>query len=57
VTLAAVRSEPPRIVDTQRQFVELGIGVAEGRFPWPETKRASKKVNVERTWKGRVSRV
>jgi len=57
VTLAAVRSEPARIVDTQRRFVELGIGVAEGQFPWPEAKRASKKVEVARTWKQRVSRV
>jgi hypothetical protein len=57
VMLAAVRSEPARFVDMQRRFVGLGIGVAEGRFVWPETKRASKKVGVERTWKRRISRV
>ena len=36
VMLAAVKAEPTRIVDTQRLFVELGIGVAEGRFVWPD---------------------
>ena len=34
--LAAVKAEPARIVDTQRLFIELGIGVAEGRFVWPD---------------------
>lgn len=32
VILASTKVEPIRIVDTQRLFVELGIGVAEGRF-------------------------
>lgn len=36
VMLAAIKAEPARIFDTQRFFVELGIGVAEGRFPWPD---------------------
>jgi hypothetical protein len=36
VMLAAVKAEPARIVDTQRLFIELGIGVAEGRFVWPD---------------------
>jgi hypothetical protein len=32
VKFAAIKVEPARISDTQRSFVELGIGVAEGRF-------------------------
>lgn len=36
IMLASVKAEPSRIVDTQRLFVELGIGVAEGRFVWPD---------------------
>jgi hypothetical protein len=36
VMLSAVKAEPSRIVETQRLFVELGIGVAEGRFVWPD---------------------
>jgi hypothetical protein len=39
VLLAAVKGEPARIADTQRLFVELGIGVAEGRFTWPEVEQ------------------
>jgi len=31
VKFAAIKVEPARITDTQRLFVELGIGVAEGR--------------------------
>lgn len=36
VKLASTKCDPVRIVETQRSFVELGIGVAEGRFVWPE---------------------
>lgn len=32
VKLACTRVEPVKIIETQRLFVELGIGVAEGRF-------------------------
>ena len=32
VKLACTKSDPARIVETQRGFVELGVGVAEGRF-------------------------
>jgi len=32
VMLASTKVDPIRIVETQRLFVELGIGVAEGRF-------------------------
>ena len=39
ILLAAVKGDPTRIADTQRTFVELGIGVAEGRFVWPEVPR------------------
>lgn len=39
VLLAAVKGDPVKIADTQRLFVELGLGVAEGRFAWPETKK------------------
>jgi hypothetical protein len=31
VKFAAIKVEPARITDTQRLFIELGIGVAEGR--------------------------
>jgi hypothetical protein len=34
VKLAAIKVDPVKIVDTYRLFVELGIGVAEGRFVW-----------------------
>jgi hypothetical protein len=36
VKLASTKADPSRIVDTHRLFLELGIGVAEGRFRWPE---------------------
>ncbi len=32
VKLVSVRSEPAKIVDTQRAFLELGIRIAEGHF-------------------------
>jgi hypothetical protein len=32
VKFAAIKVEPARVSGTQRSFVELGIGVAEGRF-------------------------
>ena len=35
VKVTATKGDPARIADTQRLFVELGIGVAEGRFCWP----------------------
>lgn len=35
VKLATLKGDPARIADTQRLYVELGIGVAEGRFRWP----------------------
>jgi hypothetical protein len=35
VKIAVTKTEPARFADTQRLFVELGIGVAEGRFSWP----------------------
>jgi hypothetical protein len=38
VLLAAAKADPPRITDTQRLFVELGIDVAAGRARWPETR-------------------
>jgi hypothetical protein len=37
--LASTKADPSRIVDTHRLFLELGIGVAECRFGWPETAR------------------
>jgi hypothetical protein len=36
ILLASVKGDPARIADTQRSFVELGFGVAEGRFVWPD---------------------
>jgi hypothetical protein len=35
VKLATTKGDPAGFANTQRQFAELGIGVAEGRFPWP----------------------
>jgi hypothetical protein len=32
VKLACTKSEPARMIETQKSFVELGIGVAAGRF-------------------------
>jgi hypothetical protein len=32
IKLASTKAEPAKMVDTQRLFVELGIGIAEGRF-------------------------
>jgi hypothetical protein len=34
IKLASTKVDPVKIVDTHRLFVELGIGVAEGRFVW-----------------------
>jgi uncharacterized protein DUF6931 len=39
VKLASVKGGPPKIADTQRLFVELGMGVAEGRFAWPDVEK------------------
>jgi hypothetical protein len=39
IKLAAAKGDPSRMADTQRLFVELGVGVAEGRFVWPEVPR------------------
>ena len=46
VLLASVRGEPARIAETQRLLVELGTGVAEGRFVWPSVKP----VPAGKTW-------
>jgi hypothetical protein len=56
ILLAAAKGDPAKAAQTQRSFVELGIGVAEGRFVWPEVKEA-KKGEIERTWKRRISRI
>lgn len=36
--LASAKADPARIADVQRGFVELGVGVAEGRVTWPDVK-------------------
>jgi hypothetical protein len=36
VKFASIKVDPVKITDTQRLFIELGIGVAEGQFVWPE---------------------
>ena len=46
VLLASVKVEPPRIAETQRLFVDLGISVAEGRSVWPDVKPQP----IRRTW-------
>lgn len=55
VMLAAVKAEPTKVIETQRLFVELGVGVAEGRFVWPEAHPEPKNTDVERTWKRRIT--
>jgi hypothetical protein len=37
VKLAASKGDPAKILDIQRQYMELGMGVADGRFRWPDT--------------------
>jgi len=32
VKLSSIKSEPARIADTQRLLIELGLGIAEGRY-------------------------
>ena len=41
VTIASTKAEPARIVETQKLFVELGIGIAEGKFPFSEAKNVT----------------
>jgi hypothetical protein len=48
VLLASAKVDPVRIPDVQRSFIELGIGVAEGRFAWPDVKPKPPR----RTWGG-----
>lgn len=36
VKMATIKGPPVKIKDTQRLFVELGVGVADGRFAWPK---------------------
>ena len=36
IKLAAAKGDPAKIIEIQRQYVELGMGVADGRFRWPE---------------------
>jgi hypothetical protein len=55
ILLASTKADPTKIRETQRAFVELGIGVAEGRFTWPE-KRKSERTDTGRTWKLRETR-
>jgi hypothetical protein len=55
VLLASTKGDPSRIRENQRGFVELGIGVGEGRFAWPEPRRQTAP-KTERTWKLRETR-
>jgi hypothetical protein len=45
IKLASTKADPSRIVDTHRLFLELAIGVADGRFSWPETDKMSQSKN------------
>jgi hypothetical protein len=38
VLLASIKAAGSGIEETQRRFVDLGIGVAEGRVTWPDVK-------------------
>jgi len=55
ILLASVKGNPAIVVPMQRSFVDLGIGVAEGRFVWPEGKKVQKD-ETTRTWKQRISK-
>lgn len=37
VKLTSAKVDPPAILSTQHAFIELGMGVAEGRFSWDTT--------------------
>jgi hypothetical protein len=39
ILLAATKAPPVKIGDTQRLFVEMGVGVAQGQFVWPQVER------------------
>jgi hypothetical protein len=39
VMLLSTKADPLKITDTQRIFVEMGIGVADGSVVWPEFKK------------------
>jgi hypothetical protein len=41
VKLASTKGDPIKIADRHELFVRLGIGVAEGRFLWPEIKNGT----------------
>jgi hypothetical protein len=36
VKMTTLKGAPAKIKDNQRLYVELGVGVAEGRFKWPK---------------------
>jgi hypothetical protein len=36
VTLASVQGDPDAIPDVQRELVELGVAIADGKIPWPD---------------------
>jgi len=55
ILLATTRGDPGKIPQHRRAFVELGIGVAEGRFTWPE-KRKPERTDTGRTWRLRETR-
>jgi hypothetical protein len=40
--MASTKSDPPEIPGTQRSLIELGMAIAEGRFPPDEALRPRK---------------
>jgi hypothetical protein len=52
IKLASTKADPSRIVETHRLFLELGIGVAEGRFRWPEVHQKAPLKNGSRKTEG-----
>jgi len=50
VKMATTKGDAVHFADTQRLFVELGTGVAEGRWPWPEVRNDAPAFG--RTWAG-----
>ena len=41
VKLASNKGDPTKMADRHESFVRLGIGVAEGRFMWPEIRNSA----------------
>jgi len=43
VTMASVQGDPRRMLDVQRELVQLGIAIAEGKITWPAVTKTTPK--------------